>query len=188
MNRRTFLKGIAVIAVTLGIPPLSFAKNGKVKPEDISDTEIQKLLRCRAAVDEYRKGRPYANETLRTAATKKMNSALQAEGYNGAAEFSDVNDRFNDSEYKKCVAIEGSCDGCPHLTTAPCEIYGIKACKETKPQVAADVVYKIALKGRQERKNRRTDGKTILICPTGHGFYVDESKRLVPRFDYDWKV
>lgn len=148
--------------------------------------KIKILKNARKIMDEHLK-KKWTTEDEHTAQTILTIQGLNNLGFNSISEFGDWNYKCNFEEYKRCNPIDGSCDGCAGLPSKVCfDVYGEKnACGVTTPQMATDIIYKVARKRKAEKIITGT--KTTLICPHGHGFYLDETKRINPDFDIEWK-
>lgn len=144
------------------------------------DDDIKKVKECRAAIDKHQADRiNFKNDGDHTNSVNKYMKVLNDNGFANVSEFIIFNDTMEFEIYKDAVPISGECDGCEGLPVPECvRVYGqAKACSNSRPKVALDAIYRIAYKGKREGKSVTKDGKTRLICPEGHGFYVDESKR-----------
>lgn len=155
----------------------------------MNQDNVDKLLKCRAAIDNFRQASLV--EADRITAYAEMLNVVQSAGFATLQDYDAWDKEMCVEARKESRPILGTCDGCPHLSVPPCVTkYGAeKACVSSKQgQGASDEIYRIAWKAAGEGSQKQKDGIVRLICPEGHGYYLDESKVKEPPFDYKWRL
>lgn len=125
------------------------------------------------------------------AAVNSLMNTMKDNGFDNLQDYSAWDESMCFEAYKEYKPISGFCDGCEGLPIPACvKEYGPKlACYSDRPQIATDVIYRIARKGADAKKSFVAAGnKIVLVCPEGHGFYRDPALQKELPFDIEWKV
>ena len=153
--------------------------------------EIDRLIRCRKAIDYFLVYYPHVDESY-DQCVFYIKEELKKEGFESLKEFVDYNYSICLEEYQRCHPLRGSCDYCgeDELKVQPCiKKFGMIQCSNRAKGTGVDRGgQEYAFYLWQNNLGIIRNGKRVSHCLDGHGYYEDMTEDKEFSFDVCWDV